>query len=664
MGEPLSLVLSKLKKTKRSGAGWSGLCPAHDDHEPSLSVTEGADGRVLLMCHKGCTTEDVAKALGMEMKDLFVPRQQRPAFMLGTASLGEPEAVYPYTDEEGALLFEVLRFKGKKFRRCSRDDEGKWRRTSGGLRQPLYNLPEVVRAIADNQTIYVVEGEKDVENLRRLGLVATTNPSGAGAWRAGHTASLKGAGVVVIPDNDTVGRDHARRVAASLAGVAATVRLVELDGDLPDGGDVSDWIADGGTAERLRELVLAAPEYVPESESMTYSLDDFLDPVASSHFIRASELEKLPPIRWVVEGFVPVRGNIGIFGDPEAGKSFVMIDLACAVALGQSWHGHEVQQGSVAIVAAEGADGLGARITSWKAAHGAADADLDIHVLPVGIRLLDEGNASHFLEQLGDLPQPLRIVFIDTLAPCLAPDGDENTARDMGKVMQTARQIASTTGAAVVFIHHSRKGTSVERGSTAFRGAADVMIAVTRHDDFVTVRVDKVRDAVPSGSLSLELVSVSPSAVLMHSEAASEDTSTEHLTANDRAILEALRREGPISSSALQTTSRVKHSSFYRTVNKLLRLGYISKDVSDRTSMYRAVVEEEREPAGTPPPAAQNLDLPAPCRPVPPSTTPFRGGTVVPPRGVVDCVSEPFLPPRQLDEEVSDEGVALGGIGA
>ena len=116
-------LLSRLQQVRRNGSGWVALCPAHDDRSPSLSVREGDGGRVLLHCHAGCTAEQVCAALGLTVRDLMPLRENerhaapvRPRIM----------ATYRYTDEHGALLFEVLRMQPKSFRQRRPDGRGGW----------------------------------------------------------------------------------------------------------------------------------------------------------------------------------------------------------------------------------------------------------------------------------------------------------------------------------------------------------------------------------------------------------------------------------------------------------------------------------------------------------------------------------------------------------
>jgi putative DNA primase/helicase len=114
-------------------------------------------------------------------------------------------------------------------------------------------------AATPSETIYIVEGEKDVETLRALGLVATCNPGGAGKWQPSYNEVLRGRHVVILPDHDDSGRQHSMDVARSLAGIAASVRVIDLPA-LGEKGDVSDWLAAGNTVDDLRALYLKCNE--------------------------------------------------------------------------------------------------------------------------------------------------------------------------------------------------------------------------------------------------------------------------------------------------------------------------------------------------------------------------------------------------------------------
>ena len=240
-------------KVKRSGAQWAATCPAHEDKTPSLTLGEGTDGRALIRCHAECQPDDIVAALGLALRDLF-PESTRGDVEVPPT----PPATYDYRDATGALVFEVVRQAGKRFHQRRPDGNGGWIRNLDGVTRVLYRLPEL---LASNGDAWVVEGEKDTDRLRCEGLTATCNPGGAGKWRPEYAASLAGRVVAVIPDNDDAGRAHAHRVAASLHGVAASVRVVNLPG-LPVGGDVSTWLDQGGGRVELQVLAATTPEWV------------------------------------------------------------------------------------------------------------------------------------------------------------------------------------------------------------------------------------------------------------------------------------------------------------------------------------------------------------------------------------------------------------------
>ena len=262
MNSPLELVLAKLEAVKKNGRGFTAKCPAHRDERASLSVGPGDDGRVLLKCFAGCGAEAVCKAVGLGLQDLF-PRRN------GDKSKRQITATYDYKDQDGKLLYQAVRFTPKGFLQRRPDGRGGWVWKVGDVKRALYRLPKLIQA-DPSAPVFIPEGERDVEKLRSLDLVATCNAGGAGKWRSEYSDTLKGRRVVVLPDNDDPGRKHAEAVARSLSGIAAEVTIVELP-DLPDKGDVSDWLDAGGTAEELLRLAEDAEPYTPTEPDIVVS---------------------------------------------------------------------------------------------------------------------------------------------------------------------------------------------------------------------------------------------------------------------------------------------------------------------------------------------------------------------------------------------------------
>jgi predicted P-loop ATPase len=172
-------------------------------------------------------------------------------------------AEYDYVDEQGDVLFQVVRYIPKKFLQRRPDGRGGWIWKLGDIRRVPYRLPELMAAVQSGKTIFIPEGEKDVNRLYEAGLVATCNPGGAKKFDKLSAALFAGADVVVLPDNDNdgTGREHGQQVAKHLAPVAKRIRVLELPG-LSDKGDVSKWLAvPGNSVKRLLELANSAPDW-------------------------------------------------------------------------------------------------------------------------------------------------------------------------------------------------------------------------------------------------------------------------------------------------------------------------------------------------------------------------------------------------------------------
>jgi hypothetical protein len=246
-------ILERLHGVQKTSTGWVAFCPAHTDRtKRSLSISRGRDGRALLKCFVGCPTEAIVAALNITMADLF------PETLPSPSGRAEIECTYDYTDEHNTLLYQVVRFRPKAFRPRRPDGHGGW---IGNLenvpRRLLYRLP----ALAESPRVFLTEGEKDADALAAWGLPATTTQGGAAQWRSEYVEQLKALAVedvVMFPDNDEAGAEYVSK--ASAAGLAAglRVKVVRLPG-LAHKGDVSDWIAAGGTREALLAIVDETP---------------------------------------------------------------------------------------------------------------------------------------------------------------------------------------------------------------------------------------------------------------------------------------------------------------------------------------------------------------------------------------------------------------------
>ena len=241
----LNDLLGRFDKVKRiKPDSWQCSCPHHYDKEPSLTVTRTSE-RYLFKCHADCDTADILQDIGLTWDDISPAKEPPPAWKNGL------EAEYRYYDEKDRYLYSKLRYEGKNIR-YARVHNNEKRDGKGGSEGTLYNLRNLTRAVRDGYTVYYVEGEKDVETLKKLGLTATT-AGGARDWKEEYARYFIGAKVVILPDNDEPGRKLADQVKRDIRTFAHSVKTVNTANT--EHGDVTDYIKGGGTKESLLELI-------------------------------------------------------------------------------------------------------------------------------------------------------------------------------------------------------------------------------------------------------------------------------------------------------------------------------------------------------------------------------------------------------------------------
>jgi len=273
-----SEFLGRLDGVIKSANGWEARCPCRqDDRNPSLSIHENEDGRLLLHCHRngGCGSAEICKAVGLDVKDLW-PKDDRKVEGVDYPKMERPKlkfvAKYEYRDSAGELLFEKVRYTepdGKKtFRQRKPDGKGGWTYKLEDTPKVLYNLPAVLQAKANGDPIFLVEGEKDADALIALGACATTMPGGAGKWLDIHTEALAGAVVDIIADNDEPGRRHAHLVHRLLTEAGSDVAIWRC----PNHKDIYDHLEAGFDTSELQTV--PAADLAVEFEGQTVEAEE------------------------------------------------------------------------------------------------------------------------------------------------------------------------------------------------------------------------------------------------------------------------------------------------------------------------------------------------------------------------------------------------------
>jgi hypothetical protein len=206
------------------------------------------------------------------------------------------------------------------------------------------------------------------------------------------------------------------------------------------------------------------------------------------------------PPSWIVKGLLPRAELAVVFGPSGAGKSFFVLDLVAAVARGVEWHGRKVKQGRVIYVAAEGAGGIRNRLKAYSMHH-----NLNLSDIPIGIiDAAPDLTGSDIIPLIHSI-EKADVIVIDTLAQTTA-GADENSGKDMGRVLANCKQLHAATGATVVLVHHAGKDTSKgARGWSGLRAAVDTEIEISSLGMIRTARISKQKDGDDSAVFNFKL---------------------------------------------------------------------------------------------------------------------------------------------------------------
>lgn len=308
-------VLRYFDGVKRCSEGqYMARCPCHDDKKQSLSIGRGQKG-VVLKCQAGCDTRDIIARVGLRACDLFY-EQEKPQ--------GKRRIVATYNYPGGV---QKLRYSDKSFSWRQPDGKGGWIYSRKGIKPSLYLSGELSDGIA------VVEGEKDADNLHRLGWDAVSGADGAGPgkWKPEYTKQLKGLSVCIFQDNDDVGKAYAQETAAALHNVCKRVFLFDLSKvwpDIPLHADVSDLIEKFGD-EKACEMIAQLATSTPEWEPAPPEEDPFLSCFKTLDTFDEEEAT------WLVPGWIP-EGQITLMAaDGGIGKTTLWCNLIAAISSGR-----------------------------------------------------------------------------------------------------------------------------------------------------------------------------------------------------------------------------------------------------------------------------------------------------------------------------------------
>ena len=539
--------LERLTSVQGNGEA-KALCPFHDDKTPSLSVNFKTGE---YFCH-ACQAKGDAFTFVQERYSLDFPQSvnwlasfagvsaqdapPKPARkeLPEAPATGFPSRLFTYFNPDGSQAFQVGRWEKEGCRKAIRpghvDETGTFRQGMKGAKPVPYNLPGVLKS----SFVVIVEGENKAEALQQLGICGTCNQGGAGKWKAEYGEHFKDKGVVILPDNDDPGREHAEKVATALFGVAAYVKVVDLPG-LPLAGDIVDWLeAPGNDKERLQALMNDAPEWKlqdaepEESRPLQVDLSDFSGLYYLTNYPPAYEYLFKPTF---------VRGEVGaIVGPPSVGKGMMSVQIATQLAAGlpiftDLW-GVEAPT-RVLYLSAEDS-----KTTVHRRVHHAMlqlpqevqyDAARRLHAVSVRGRVhLCQGERNSEIKltkNLEDLRAILEqvkpgLLFLDTLSRFLGIDENDNPAMTAACVM--LEELVGEYGCNIIMLHHTNKaaGDRVDkkmldvalsqtaiRGASAFAGAVrwTLNLASLSQKCAVDVLGDEAKGKAPGAFIAMQV---------------------------------------------------------------------------------------------------------------------------------------------------------------
>lgn len=359
--------------------------------------------------------------------------------------------------------------------------------------------------------------------------------------------------------------------------------------------------------EHIREAALTAEKLgngSPRSSKQT-------------RLLSPTELAELPQPHYLIGDLLRAEALNVLYGPSGVGKSLLALDLSLCTASGLTWYGQPVERGAVVFVAGEGTSGISARIESWQRARGIKTVT-GFRVYPEAVNLY-RGEVEQLTTAIDQLEIAPSLIIFDTVARCMV-GGDENSARDVGLVVEQADYFRDRYGAAVLLVHHTGKSGDLERGSSALRGAADTIISLKKNNGSgIRLRCEKQKDGPAFESWNLHLKPAGDSVSI------GLGTAEGHVSSQEVEILEVVSAESGtewVPATTIIDVSEAGRSSVYRLLKALSDAGFLEvRVVGGNRKEYRitfkglsVVPERPRASHGT-----------ASVRPIPPLS--LEGGT-------------------------------------
>jgi hypothetical protein len=459
--------------------------PGHSPKDRSLSVKLDAAAPDGFVVNSFAGDDPIACKDYVRSKAGIAPfkpnGKRKPTFDIGKiiaaqSVAGMPKgniiATYDYTDDKGALLYQVVRFEPKDFRQRQPDGKGGWLWHLNGVRRVPYRLQQLAQF--PDATVFICEGEKDADRVEDLGHCATTVATGS--WTADCVKPLAARDVFILEDNDEAGRKKALEAAQALHDQAKSVRIVRLPG-LPEKGDVSDWLdADQRNAGKLADVCFDAPLWTPAPAPATPSALPAKLTLSSAEFVAGF----VPP-DYLIVGWLQRRFVYSLTAATGDGKTAIALLISLAVSQSSKLGKLEVKRGRVLYFAGENPDDVRMRWMATTQQVGLAPEDIDnVHFVPGVFKFTEIGE--RIRAEMTE--QELSLVIVDTSAAYFETDDENNNMQALAHAKRLRELSRLPGGPTVLICCHPTKNAEnlVPRGGGAFLNEVDGNLTCKRND--------------------------------------------------------------------------------------------------------------------------------------------------------------------------------------
>jgi len=446
--------------------------------------------------------------------------------------------------------------------------------------KPLYNLPSLYKTRKSNKPIFIVEGEKCVEALRELGLIATCHCIGSsGEWRKEYGAWMKRRPVFVFTDNDNPGIEHAHRMAKGASAVASEVRIISPWKDKPEHYDVADWIeehldkSNDWLVKQLRKFAEQASAYTLQ-DSLPYQTYDLI------------EVENFKNPEFQIDKILPAGCFTILYSPTKTGKSFLALSWAAAVQAGNSWlNSYDVQQGQVVYVIAEGGQGdWKLRIKALQKGYRQAKTREQLNKMQVIFDqpLLDTRDIDKLIEVLEKVNPLPALVILDTKAR--TSSGSETSGQDTNLYVHAVDRIRAQFNCSVLVVDHTPLADVTRtRGHSGLMAAADMLIRIEKPEKgpgLAKIICENARSCEPFEDICIEFISerigedLTSLRVVPGDKSEWKSEKVKAINKNTEKIIEVLTEQPGLSSKKLKEETGLKRVFYsvikYMTENNLV----------------------------------------------------------------------------------------------